>query len=266
MTRRTGSTSARTGKGTGFKALVIGSIVVACVTAGTVTVGTLSAGQADAAPNPLMNVEATHTVTIADDGSYRVHIDETMELVLEADFSFGGTVHDGFRLPDTEAVLPPYLRAQYSDPAITIDGEGVKAKVEHTFHAVDISAHDDFDEGKHAGTVDYRVTGAAVPAGNRGAAENQTDAADPDAENHADADGIVVYLRPLLPGDVSVKSAADIEAVECEDLPLTSDPCGKKSGEGWTIGVGELTGGAAVKITLDADAADLAEAQIDTGS
>ena len=86
-----------------------------------------------------------------------------MQLALAADFSFGGRVHDGFRLPETQSVLPPYLRA-------------------------------------HEGTVDYRVTGAAVPA--EGA--------------KTDSGGVAVYLRPLTPGDdwLITLDADDAELIE----------------------------------------------------
>lgn len=210
--------------------------------------GTVAADGVSAAPNPYMGQEATHTITIDSDGSYQVHIDQTMELARDYDFTFGGTVHDGFRLPDSESVLPPYLRAQYSDPEMTMDGEPAEVNVEHMIHAVDISAEDEFTEGKHKGTVDYLVTGAAV-----GSAQAKTNAG-----------GVAVYFRPLVPGDVVVKSGEPIVAVECEDWPPEGEPCGQKSGDEWLIGHDELTETDAVRIILDTDDAGIIEPMIDS--
>lgn len=53
----------------------VGTSVLAVV-AGTLIVGSIAADDVTAAPNPYMGEEATHTVTIGSDGSYRVHIDQ----------------------------------------------------------------------------------------------------------------------------------------------------------------------------------------------
>lgn len=210
--------------------------------------GTVTVDGALAAPNPYMGQTAAHTITIDSDGSYQVHIDQTMELARDFDITFGGTVHDGFRLPDTESVLPPYLRAQYSDPALTMDGDPAEVDVEHMIHAFDISTEDEFTEGEHKGTVDYLVTGAAV--GSEQATTN--------------AGGVAVYFRPLVPGGVVVKSGEPILAVECEDWPPEGQPCGQKSGDEWQIGRGELAETEAVRIILDTDEAGLIEPRIDS--
>lgn len=210
--------------------------------------GAVTADGVLAAPNPYMGDAATHTITIDSDGSYQVHIDQTMELARDYDFTFRGMVHDGFRLPDTESVLPPYLRAQYSDPAMTMDGKPAEVDVDHMIHAVSISAEDEFTEGEHEGTVDYQVTGAAV-----GSAQAKTNAG-----------GVVVYFRPLVSGDVVVKSGEPISAVECEDWPPKGEPCGTKSGDEWLIGRGELAETDAVRISLDTEEAGLIEPTIDS--
>lgn len=222
--------------------------LTAAVLVSALLVGTVTAADVSAAPNPYMGESATHTVTIASDGSYLVHIDQTMELAREYKFYFGGSVHDGFRLPDTESVLPPYLRAQYSDPAITMDTQPAEVVIEHNVHAVAISAGDESSKGEHTGTVDYRVTGAAV------------------GPEHAevDEDRVTVYLRPLVPGDVIVKAADPILDVKCEEWLPGGEPCGSRSGKVWAIGQDEQEDPSVIRITLDADAADIIEPKIDT--
>lgn len=244
MSSRLHRIDSRWGRAAGAGACVL------AVVAGALFIESIVADDVSAVPNPYMGREATHTVSIESDGSYDVHIDQTMELARGFEFSFGGMVHDGFRLPDTESVLPPYLRAQYSDPAITMDGQSAEVSVEHTVHAVDISARHDFTEGEHEGTVDYRVTGATV-----GAEHGPT---------AAEEDGVTVYLRPLVPGDVIVTSAEPIMMVECEKWAPDAEPCGHKSGDVWLIGNDELDGDEVVRITLDADEGELIEPRIDS--
>ncbi|AOP54410.1 hypothetical protein [Brevibacterium aurantiacum] len=232
--------------GSGNRKAAGAGLGVLVVVAATIVAGTVPVDDVSAAPNPYMGEDATHTITIDSDGSYQVHIDQTMELARNYKFTFGGMVHDGFRLPDTESVLPPYLRAQYSDPTITMDGQAAEVDVEHEVHAVDISAEDTFTKGEHEGTVDYRVTGAAV-----GSVQAKTG-------------GVAVYFRSLVPGDVVVKSAESIVAVECEDWPPEGEPCGRKSGDDWLIGPDELAETDAVRIILDTDEAGLSEPRIDS--
>lgn len=225
-------------------------VVALMILSAALVAGSLTATDVEASSNPYVGEEATHTITITDDGSYRVHIAQTTQLAHEVEFSFGGTVHDGFRLPDTKSVLPPYLRAQYSDPEITMDGQPAEVAVEHTFHAVDVSAGREFAGGEHEGTVDYRVTGAAVSA----------------EDAQTDTKGVSVYLRPLMPGDVVVKSAESILAVDCEEWPPQGHYCGRRSGDDWLIAKDELEDTEVVRITLDAEAADLIEPDIDSGT
>ena len=104
----------------------------------------------DAAPNPLRSKSAAHTVSIAADGSYSVRMDTELELALDTGWSFGGDIHDGFRLPDTESLLPPYLRAHYSNPEGTIDSAPAEATVETEQHSVDIGfSTDTLAAGSH---------------------------------------------------------------------------------------------------------------------
>lgn len=228
--------------------------LTAAVLASVLLVGTVSADDVSAAPNPYMGESAAHTVTIASDGSYRVHIDQTMELARDFQFTFGGIVHDGFRLPDTEAELPPYLRAQYSDPAITMDGQAAEVEIEREVHAVEIAAKDEFSEGEHTGTVDYRVTGAAV---------SPEYAVGPELAD-IDEDRMTVYLRPIVSGDVIVKAGDPILGVSCEGWLPGGEPCGSRSGKVWTIGEDEQGDPSVIRITLDADEAEIIEPKIDT--
>ena len=208
----------------------------------------------DAAPNPLRSKSAEHTVSIAADGSYSVRMDTELELALDTGWSFGGDIHDGFRLPDTESLLPPYLRAHYSNPEGTIDSAPAEATVETEQHSVDIGfSTDTLAAGSHRGILDYEVAGAAVPA--------------------AEVDGkqggrIVVYFRPLDRGDLVIESAAPITSVDCEVISPHSQSCGEKKGDIWTVSGEELlrdhTVIDAVRITIDADPKSLPTPEIDS--
>ena len=208
----------------------------------------------DAAPNPLRSKSAAHTVSIAADGSYSVRMDTELELALDTGWSFGGDIHDGFRLPDTESLLPPYLRAHYSNPEGTIDSAPAEATVETEQHSVDIGfSTDTLAAGSHRGILDYEVAGAAVPA--------------------AEVDGkqggrIVVYFRPLDRGDLVIESAAPITSVDCEVISPHSQSCGEKKGDIWTVSGEELlrdhTVIDAVRITIDADPKSLPTPEIDS--
>lgn len=227
--------------------IVAALFITLMVLGGLVIAEGMNAQSADAAPNPYRGKIATHLVTIAADGTYDVETVQVIDMALESDYPFGGEIHDGFRLPDTEALLPPYLRAEYSDPSIVIAGQPAEVAVEKEIHAVDISALGKLPKGKTEGTVDYRVTGAAVPAG-----------------KHVD-----VYFRPLVSGDLIVRSESPILAAHCEDWPPQGEPCGGQEGDVWTFSKNELrasdrTDVEAVRITVDADPDDLVEPVIDT--
>ena len=208
----------------------------------------------DAAPNPLRSKSSEHTVSIAADGSYSVRMDTELELALDTGWSFGGDIHDGFRLPDTESLLPPYLRAHYSNPEGTIDSAPAEATVETEQHSVDIGfSTDTLAAGSHRGILDYEVAGAAVPA--------------------AEVDGkqggrIVVYFRPLDRGDLVIESAAPITSVDCEVISPHSQSCGEMKGDIWTVSGEELlrdhTVIDAVRITIDADPKSLPTPEIDS--
>lgn len=208
----------------------------------------------DAAPNPLRSKSSEHTVSIAADGSYSVRMETGLELALDTGWSFGGDIHDGFRLPDTESLLPPYLRAHYSNPQGTIDSTPAEATIETELHSVDVGfSTDTLAAGSHQGILDYEVAGAAVPA----------------ADVHGkQGGGIVVYFRPLDRGDLVIKSAAPITAVDCEVISPHSQSCGEKKGDTWTVSGEELLRGHtvidAVRITIDADPKSLPTPEIDS--
>lgn len=231
----------------GRTSIIAALLITLSVLGGLMIAEGMSAESADAAPNPFRGKTATHLVTIAADGSYEVETVQVIDMALESGYPFGGEIHDGFRLPDTDALLPPYLRAEYSDPSIVIAGEPAEVTVEKEIHAVDISAIGELPEGKTEGTVDYRVTGAAVPAG-----------------KHVD-----VYFRPLVSGDLIVRSEAPVLDAHCEDWPPQGEHCGGRDGDVWTFSADELRASdrsevEAVRITVDADPDNLVEPVIDT--
>ena len=208
----------------------------------------------DAAPNPLRSKTAEHTLSIAADGSSPVRLDTRFELARDMKWSFGGDIHDGFRLPDTESLLPPYLRTDYSNPRGTIDSTKAEASIEKELHSVDIGfSTDKLAAGSHRGVLDYEVAGAAAPA----------------ADVHGkQGRGIVVYFRPLDRGDLVIESEAPITAVDCEVISPHSESCGEKKGDGWEVSGEELlrdhTAIDAVRITIDADPASLPTPEIDS--
>jgi hypothetical protein len=91
-------------------------LAVAALLAGA-TAPTLSA-----APNPYGDRSTATTVVLHPDGSYDVTLRQTQELVREYQITFGGGAHDGFRLPDDGALLPPYLRAGYALTSVSAAG------------------------------------------------------------------------------------------------------------------------------------------------
>ncbi|UVI34984.1 hypothetical protein [Brevibacterium spongiae] len=222
----------------------------------TVTIATavvVSSG-ADAAVPPVRNSATVHTLSIAADGSYSVRIDERLDFIRDTKWSFGGDIHDGFRLPDSESLLPPYLRAHYSNPQGSIDSSPAEASIESEIHSVDIGfSTDELAVGSHRGVLDYEVAGAAVPA----------------TVVHGDEGrGVVVYFRPLDRGDLVIESAAPITAVDCEVFSPRGEPCGETKGDGWTVSGEELLNDHAVidavRITIDADPKSLPTPEIDS--
>lgn len=222
--------------------------VSASVLTGSIIVVGMMPGSADAAPNPLRGSETTHTMTIAADGSYTVRMDTTIDLALKTSLGFGDEIHDGFRLPDTDALLPPYLRATYSHPRGSIDSTPAEARLTKELHSVDIEfSTDDLDPGRHRGILDYRVSGAAIPAADL-----------TESTESSDDGGVVVYFRPLERGKLVIESDAPITGVDCEALAPRSEPCGERTQDAWNVSAEELERARphsidAVRITLDAD-------------
>jgi hypothetical protein len=210
--------------------------------------GAVTGPDVAAAPNPLRTNSFSHLVTVAADGTYEVSMTETIDLALETSWWFGDTIHDGFRLPDTEALLPPYLRAEYSHPRGSIDGTSAEASIEREVHAVDIGFETEkLEPGVHKGVLDYQVSGAAVPS----------DMVAGDGAEGSDG-GVTVYFRPLRPGDLLIESEAPIADVACESWPGQATPCGKRDAEAWTVpaeALGRSTPSdtSVVRITIDTD-------------
>jgi hypothetical protein len=96
--------------------------------AGALALATLLVGssvpETRAAPNPFGPRSTATSIVLNLDGSYDVTLRQSQELVREFAITFGGGVHDGFRLPDDGALLPPYLRAGYALTAVAAaDGQ-----------------------------------------------------------------------------------------------------------------------------------------------
>lgn len=237
----------RAGRTTTLAAASLLALALTCGVGGAVTGPDIAA-----APNPLRTNSFSHLVTVAADGTYEVSMTETIDLALETSWWFGDTIHDGFRLPDTEALLPPYLRAEYSHPRGSVDGTSAEASIEREVHAVDIGFETEkLEPGVHKGVLDYQVSGAAVPAD-----MVADEGADGDTEDSDD--GVTVYFRPLRPGDLVIESEAQIADVACESWPGQATPCGKRDAETWTVpaeALGRSTPSdtSVVRITIDTD-------------
>ena len=119
-----------------------------------------------AAPNPFGPRSTATTIVLNPDGSYDVTLRQTQQLVREYQITFGGGVHDGFRLPDDGALLPPYLRAGYALTCVSAaDGQPEPADFTRTNHRVEATSHGTYPTGRHGFEISYRVTGAAQPTG-----------------------------------------------------------------------------------------------------
>lgn len=215
------------------------AIVAMTMLAGSAPASAVMPGAVDA----VSTLQATNEVTIGQDGSYQVLLSQKVEMRAKAHFSFGGTVHDGFRLPDDGSAIPPYLRAEYAAPEATIDGAAVSSAFERENHAVSIAVGDEFVEGAHRGTIRYDVTSAAVP----------TD------------DGYVVYVRPMKLGETTITATDAIANVECVGIPPDAVACGHETADAWVIGADEFGIAGVVKVTLTGDPGCVADAHIDRG-
>ena len=137
--------------------------------AGSLAVATLLVGASvpatPAAPNPYgPRASTTTTIVLNPDGSYDVTLRQSQELVREFPLTFGGRVHDGFRLPDDGALLPPYLRAGYTlTSAVAAAGQPEPTEFTRTNHLLTATSHGTYPAGQHGFELGYRVTGAARP-------------------------------------------------------------------------------------------------------
>jgi hypothetical protein len=119
---------------------------------------------AQAEPNPYGDSSTATTITLDRDGSYQVTLRESQTLVREYQIGFGGSVHDGFRLPDDGSLLPPYLRATYTLTSATWeDGQAAPTAFTRTHHRWSAASTGTYAAGNHSAELRYRVTGAARP-------------------------------------------------------------------------------------------------------
>jgi hypothetical protein len=117
---------------------------------------------AQAAPNPFGPRSTATTITLDRDGSYQVTLRQSQGLVREYQIGFGGSVHDGFRLPDDGSLLPPYLRAEYTLTSATWeDGQTAPRAFTRTNHSWSAASRGSYSNGDHSAELRYRVTGAA---------------------------------------------------------------------------------------------------------
>jgi hypothetical protein len=121
-------------------------------------------GSARAEPNPYGSNSTATTITLDRDGSYQVRLRESQILVREYEIGFGGSVHDGFRLPDDGTLLPPYLRATYTLTGATWeDGQTPPTAFARTHHSWSAAARGTYAAGEHSAELRYRVTDASRP-------------------------------------------------------------------------------------------------------
>ena len=170
-----------------------------------------------AAPNPFGARSTATTIVLRPDGSYDVTLWQTQELVREFQISFGGGVHDGFRLPDDGALLPPYLRAGYALTFVAVEnGQPQPTDFDRKNHRVSVISGGTYPTGRHEFRVGYRVTGAAKPTER----------------------GWTVHVRLL---DVDYRRGDRVEidasavaptglALRCVTFPPDSEPCGTTGG------------------------------------
>ena len=170
-----------------------------------------------AAPNPFGPRSSATTIVLNPDGSYDVTLRQTQQLVSEYQLTFGGGVHDGFRLPDDGGLLPPYLRATYALTGATVsDGQPVPEDFTRTNHRIAATSRGTYPTGTHQGEISYRVTAAAQPT----------------------EDGWRVHIRLL---DIGYSDGDRVEirtdalrtsglSLRCVTYPPDSEPCGILSG------------------------------------
>ena len=190
---------------------LVGILAVAALLAG-------SPGQKpEAAPNPYGPRSTATTIVLHPDGSYDVTLRQTQELVREYQIIFGGGVHDGFRLPDDGALLPPYLRAGYALTSVAAaDGQPEPTEFTRTNHLLSATSFGTYPTGRHGFEVSYRVTGASKPT----------------------EDGWTVHVRLLdvvyARGDRVEINASAIQptglVLRCVTFPPDSEPCGTIGG------------------------------------
>ncbi|HZA73440.1 MAG TPA: hypothetical protein VE476_11075 [Propionibacteriaceae bacterium] len=186
-------------------------LAVAALLAGA-TAPTLSA-----APNPYGDRSTATTVVLHPDGSYDVTLRQTQELVREYQITFGGGAHDGFRLPDDGALLPPYLRAGYALTSVSAaGGQPEPSGFARTNHMVAATSSGTYPTGRHEFSIGYRVTGAARPT-ERGWTVHVRllDV------TYSDGDRVEIRTENLRPTRLSLR---------CVTYPPDSDPCGILSG------------------------------------
>ena len=215
----------------------------------------LAAPAATPAPNPYGEISTDTTVVLHRDGSYDVTVRQTVELRLAYDLTFGGGVHDGFRLGDALSTLPPYLRSTYALTAFTVSG-GQRGPTEfsRTHHLLTAASTGSFPVGTHRAEIRYRVGNAAQPT----------------------QDGYAVHIRLLgigyEKGDRVTIDAGELGAtrlvLRCVTFPPDTEACGTTDGSTLTevLGTGaDQTLPPEYRVDVVADNAAVPEPTVDFG-
>ena len=167
-----------------------------------------------AEPNPYGDRSVATTVVLHADGSYDVTVRQRQTLVREFRITFGGAVHDGFRLADDGELPPPYLRAAYTLTSVQVAaGQPAPGDFTRTNHRIELTSSGTYPAGEHEFAVEYAVRGAARPTGT----------------------GWAAYVRLLdlgyQPGDsLTIDSGSvrpDTVRLRCVTHPPDSTPCGE---------------------------------------
>ena len=172
---------------------------------------------AQAAPNPYGQRSTATTIALDRDGSYQVTLRESQDLVREFEIGFGGSVHDGFRLPDDGSLLPPYLRAEYTLTSATWeDGQAAPQAFTRTNHRWSAASTGTYPAGSHSAELRYRVTGAARPT-QRGWAVHVRML----NVRYSAGDAVTIEAGTARPGRLELR---------CVTYPPDSEPCGVADG------------------------------------
>lgn len=189
----------------------------------TAVAATLMIPGAGAAPNPYGRSSSKALIRLQPNGGYAVQLTQTQVLARKWTMTFGGAIHDGFRMPDDKlSEIPPYLRVTYRVETAALDGEPLALSVSKQGHLVMAEADKELGESEHTADISYTVAAAAVPT----------------------TGGFSVYYRHwnavgsaqrVVTVDASTLTQAHISGLRCVTVAPDTVPCGERSGTTWTL-------------------------------